>query len=124
MKAVLDDGKSIYLQISESIEDDILTGIISEDEMIPSTNQLAKHYSINPATAGKGVNILVDDGIIYKKRGIGMCVTQGAREKIMSKRKQAFFRDYIVGLIKEAKKLNINTDELIEMIEEGEKNEE
>lgn len=120
MKAILEDGKSLYLQISEAIEDDILTGIIAEEELVPSTNQFAKYYSINPATAAKGVNILVDEGIIYKKRGIGMCVKTGAREMIVAKRKRAFYDNFISALIKEASKLNISKSELIRMIEEGE----
>ena len=122
MKAILEDGKSIFLQISESIEDDILSGLIKEEELVPSTNQIAKHYLINPATAAKGVNLLVDDGIIYKKRGIGMCVQTGAREIILAKRKVAFFDDYILSLLREAGKLNIEKSELIEMIEKGDKN--
>lgn len=120
MKAILEDGKSLYLQISEAIEDDILTGIIAEEELVPSTNQFAKYYSINPATAAKGVNILVDEGIIYKKRGIGMYVKTGAREMIVAKRKRAFYDNFISALIKEASKLNISKSELIKMIEEGE----
>ena len=119
MKAVLDDGKSIYLQISQSIEDDILTGAISEEELIPSTNQFAKHYSINPATAAKGVNLLVDDEIIYKKRGIGMCVKTGAREIIRKKRRKDFYDNFITTLLKEANTLNISKTELIKMIEKG-----
>ncbi len=120
MKAVLEDGKSIYLQISESIEDDILTGVIREEDLIPSTNQFAKHYQINPATAAKGVNLLVDDGIIYKKRGIGMCVKTGAREVIMGKRRRDFYETYVTALAREAKKLGISKPELIKMIEESE----
>lgn len=122
MKAFFEDGKSIYLQISQSIEDDILTGNILEGELIPSTNQFAKHYSINPATAAKGVNLLVDDGIIYKKRGIGMFVQTGARDIILKKRKLDFYNNFITSLIKEAEKLEISKHELITMIEEGEKN--
>ncbi|MDP4120061.1 MAG: GntR family transcriptional regulator [Bacillota bacterium] len=123
MKAALEEGKSIFLQISESIEDDILTEIISEEELIPSTNQIAKHYLINPATAAKGVNLLVDDGIIYKKRGIGMCVKTGARDIILQKRKKSFYDNFILSLIKEADKLGISKTDLINMIERDEQHE-
>ena len=119
MKAILEDGKSIFLQISESIEDDILTNTLDEESLIPSTNQFAKHYSINPATAAKGINILVDAGIIYKKRGIGMYVATGARKKILDMRKQNFYENFISSLIKEATKLDITKSELIQMIEKG-----
>lgn len=123
MRVILEDGISIYLQISQSIEDDILIGAICEEELIPSTTQFAKHYSINPATAAKGVNLLVEDGIIYKKRGIGMFVKPGARDSILKKRRQGFYNNFITELIKEANKLNISKLELIKMIEEGELNE-
>ena len=119
MKATLDEGKSIFLQISESIEDDILTGALEEEALIPSTNQFARHYAINPATAAKGVNLLVDEGIIYKKRGIGMCVQTGARETIKRKRRRSFYENYIASLMQEAEKLNISREELIDMIEKG-----
>ena len=85
---MLSQEKSIYLQISEMIQKDILRDIILEEEKVPSTNELAKMYAINPATAAKGINILVDSGILYKKRGIGMFVATGAKEKI-KKMKQA-----------------------------------
>ena len=123
MKAALDDGKSIFLQIAEAIEDDILTGLTAEGELVPSTNQLARHYAINPATAAKGVNILADEGIVYKKRGIGMCVVTGAKAKIMAKRKRDFYHDYVAALMREAAKLGIQKTELIEMIEKGDVNE-
>ena len=69
MNELLSQNKSIYLQVSEMIETDILRGILLEEERVPSTNELAKQYTINPATAAKGINLLVDDGILYKKRG-------------------------------------------------------
>ena len=80
---ILTQEKSIYIQIKEMIENDILRDIILEEERVPSTNELAKLYAINPATAAKGINLLVDEGILYKKRGIGMFVTAGAKKKIM-----------------------------------------
>ena len=122
MKTILDDGRSIYLQISESVEDDILAGVIQEEELLPSKIQFAKHFQINPATAMKGVNLLVDEGIVYKKRGIGMCVATGAREIIMKKRRQSFYDNYVAVLKTEAAKLGISKSELIKMIESEETN--
>ena len=78
MNEILTQEKSIYIQIAEMIERDILRDILLEEEKAPSTNELAKLYAINPATAAKGINILVDRGILYKKRGIGMFVVKGA----------------------------------------------
>lgn len=116
MKLDFDNEKSIYLQIAESIEDDIVKGLIEEESQIPSTNQMAVIYRINPATAGKGINLLVDRGILYKRRGIGMFVTGGARERILEKRKEGFFEKYVASLLNEARNLGISTEELIEMI--------
>ncbi len=117
----LTDNTSIYLQISQMIETDILRGILLEEERVPSTNELAKLYTINPATAAKGINLLVDAGILYKKRGIGMFVAGGAAEKIRSRRKQAFYEVRLAELLSEAKSLGITTEELIAQIKREEK---
>lgn len=116
MHQILTQEKSIYIQIREMIENDILRDIILEEERVPSTNELAKLYSINPATAAKGVNLLVDEGILYKKRGIGMFVARGAKEKIRAKRKESFYRDYVSALLCEARRLGITKEELKEML--------
>lgn len=119
MKLDFDNEKSIYLQIAESIEDDIIKGSIGEETQIPSTNQMAVIYRINPATAGKGINLLVDRGILYKKRGIGMFVTTGARKIIQDDRKNNFYERFIKTLLEEANNLDIKTEEIIEMIRKG-----
>ena len=117
---ILTQEKSIYIQIKEMIENDILRDIILEEERVPSTNELAKLYAINPATAAKGINLLVDEGILYKKRGIGMFVTAGAKKKIMEKRQEHFYDDYVKSLLAEAGSLGITKRELIAMIEKSE----
>lgn len=117
MNQRLTEDKSIYLQISQMIETDILRGILLEEERVPSTNELAKLYTINPATAAKGINLLVDAGILYKKRGIGMFVASGAAEKIRSRRKQAFYEVRLSELLAEAQSLGITKEELIEQIQ-------
>ncbi len=116
MQELLNQEKSIYLQIKEMIERDILRDILLEEERVPSTNELAKLYAINPATAAKGVNLLVDEGILYKKRGIGMFVAAGAKEAIRKKRREHFFEDYVKAMLAEAANLGISKKELIEMI--------
>ena len=116
LQEILNQEKSIYLQIKEMIERDILRDILLEEERVPSTNELAKLYAINPATAAKGINLLVEEGILYKKRGIGMFVAEGAKAAIMKKRKECFFDDYIRGRLLEAASLGISKKELIEMI--------
>ncbi len=120
MNEILTQEKSIYIQIREMIENDILRNILLEEERVPSTNELAKLYSINPATAAKGVNLLVDEGILYKKRGIGMFVAAGAGKKIKAKRKKNFYNDYVKNLLAEADSLGITKRELVEMIEQEE----
>lgn len=119
MNEILTQEKSIYLQISEMIENDILRDIILEEEKVPSTNELAKQYAINPATAAKGINILVDSGILYKKRGIGMFVATGAKDMIQKRRQEEFCDKYIKRLLAEAESIGITKKELIRMIEEN-----
>ena len=116
MNELLSQNKSIYLQVSEMIETDILRGILLEEERVPSTNELAKLYTINPATAAKGIDLLVDGGILYKKRGIGMFVAEGAKEHIIEKRRDAFYENYVKALLEEAKSLGISSEQLVEMI--------
>lgn len=118
MNEILTQEKSIYLQISEMIENDILRDIILEEEKVPSTNELAKLYTINPATAAKGINILVDDGVLYKKRGIGMFVAAGAKTMIKKRRQEEFCEKYIKKLLMEAESIGITKEELIKMIKE------
>ena len=116
MQELLNQEQYIYIQIKEMLERDILKDIILEEEKVPSTNELAKLYAINPATAAKGVNLLVDEGILYKKRGIGMFVATGAKEAIKKKKREHFFEDYIKGMLTEAASLGITKEDLIEMI--------
>lgn len=123
MNEILSQEKSIYIQIREMIENDILRDIIMEDERVPSTNEIAKLYSINPATAAKGINILAEEGIVYKKRGIGMFVTKGAKETIKNRRKAAFYDNFVASLIREADSLGISRQELVDMIIGNEKEE-
>jgi len=114
----LGEDKSIYLQISEMIEDEILRDILREEEQVPSTTELSKFYKINPATAGKGINLLGDKDILYKKRGIGMFVQAGAKEKIMEARKKSFKETYLKKLITEAKLIGITKNDLKRLIDE------
>ncbi|QBD76858.1 GntR family transcriptional regulator [Ktedonosporobacter rubrisoli] len=121
MGYLIDDSRPIFVQIAERIESDIIEGGLPEGTQVPSTNQFAAFYQINPATAAKGVNLLVDQGILYKKRGIGMFVAEGAREQLLEKRREQFFEQYVVTMIREAAKLGISTEQLTEMVRRGEK---
>ena len=119
MNEILTQEKSIYLQIAEMIETDILRDILLEEERVPSTNELAKLYAINPATAAKGVNILVDEGVLYKKRGIGMFVSAGAKEAILSRRKNEFYDNYVKKLLEEAASIGLGKEEVNQLIQSG-----
>ncbi|WP_337019692.1 GntR family transcriptional regulator [Oceanobacillus massiliensis] len=119
MKNLLDDNRPIFLQIKEQLEDSIIDGSIKPGERVPSTNEFAAFYNINPATAAKGINELVAEEILLKKRGVGMFVTENAKEILVEKRKKTFYENYMLPLISEAKKLEISADELLEMIKRG-----
>lgn len=111
--------KPIFIQIAEGIEDGILTGAFPEESQIPSITEFSVNYKINPATALKGINLLVDENIIYKKRGVGMFVAEGAVQKLRKKRQDQFYTNYISSLIDEAKRLGISSEDVIAMIERG-----
>lgn len=111
--------KPIFLQIAEQLEDSIFTGIFQEETKIPSTNEISALLSINPHTVLKGMNMLVDEGILYKKRGLGMFVKEGAVEKIRQKRQSRFYEQYVETLISEAIKLDMSKDDILALIERG-----
>ena len=116
MHAALNDQSLIYQQIARMLEDGILRGIYPEGSQVPSTNELSRHFNINPATAAKGINLLVAEGMLYKKRGLGMFVSDGALALVREKRRQAFYQNYIRPLSKEARSLALTQEELAEML--------
>ena len=116
MRGTLNDQSLIYLQIARMLEDDILRGVYREEEQVPSTNELAREYNINPATAAKGINLLTAEGILYKRRGIGMFVSKGAGDTVKEKRKAAFYDGFVKPLVKEGASLALTGEELVDMI--------
>lgn len=116
-----DDLKPIYVQISEWLENEILSGNFESDQKIYSQYQLAEMFTINPATAAKGLNILAEEKILYKKRGLGMFVTKNAIEIILTKRKGQTLKRLVFDIVNEAKTLNISEEELIQMIQAANK---
>lgn len=119
MKINPSSEKPIFIQIAEQLEDSIFTGVFQEEQQIPSTNEISVLFNINPHTVLKGMNMLVDEDIIYKKRGLGMFVKAGAVEKIRTKRKNQFYDQYIAALISEANKLQMTKEQIIQLIERG-----
>ncbi|NLX77494.1 MAG: GntR family transcriptional regulator [Clostridiaceae bacterium] len=119
MQINFEDERPIFIQIAEQIEDAILSGAYPEESQIPSSTEISVGLRINPATVLKGINILVDSGLVYKKRGIGMFVATGAVKILREKRKKEFYDKYILKLAAEAKRLNLSKDDIIAMIERG-----
>lgn len=115
----MNTDKPIFIQIMEMIEDDIITDVYKTDDLIISTTQISKLLSVNPTTAVKSISLLTDAGILYKKRGIGMCVTGEAKSKILERRRHEFFANTISSMLSDAKKLGISNEDIIKMIKEN-----
>jgi DNA-binding transcriptional regulator YhcF (GntR family) len=116
---VFNDTEPLYIQIAQWLEDKIVTGQLRADEQVPSTTELSQSLKINPATVRKGVSILVDKGLVYKKRGMGMYVTENAVANVRDDRREKFFDDFIVPLLAEARRLGITSEDIIEMLKGG-----
>ena len=115
---MIEEGRPLFLQIAERVEDSIVEGSLAEEGQAPSTNELAAFYRINPATAAKGVNMLVDKGVLYKRRGIGMFVSPGARALLRAERRAAFADRFVDPLLAEARTLGLEPEDLTELIRE------
>lgn len=111
-----DDSVPIYLQIKEEIENAIITNSIQEEESLPSIRFLAQQYRLNPQTISNAISELMNEGIIYKKRGIGMFVEKGAKAKLKKKKKQEFRNDDLIKIVHKSKSLGISKEDLIEKI--------
>ena len=118
----MDESRPIFQQIAEQIENDIIAGALPEETQVPSTNEFAAFHRINPATAAKGVAQLATDGVIYKKRGIGMFVATGARSRLLERRREDFARQFVAPLMTEAHKLGIEPDYVRKLIDVWEEN--
>jgi GntR family transcriptional regulator len=113
---MFDERSPIYQQIADGIKDEVMSGTLKEDEQIMSTNQYAAFYQINPATAAKGMAQLVDEGVLYKKRGIGMFVSPDAREKLRGQRRDRFFADVVEPMLAEARLIGVAVDDVVQHI--------
>jgi GntR family transcriptional regulator len=114
--AGLDEGTPLFAQIAERLAEEIADGGLAEGERVPSMNELAAFYRINPATAAKGLNLLADDGLLEKRRGIGMFVASGARKRLLGQRRERFAAHYVEPLVTEAARLGIGDDELVALV--------
>ncbi|HCJ50212.1 MAG TPA: GntR family transcriptional regulator [Microbacterium sp.] len=114
---MVEEGRPLFLQIAESVEDSIIDGSLSEQDQAPSTNELAAFFRINPATAAKGIAMLTDKGVLIKRRGIGMFVADGARELLLGERRAAFADRYLDPLLAEARKLGLGPDDIARLLQ-------
>lgn len=117
-----DDRAPVFVQIAERLADEIADGTLMEGDRVPSSNELATFHRINPATAAKGLNRLIDDGLLEKRRGIGMFVATGARARLLDTRRNRFAEQYVDPLVAEAARLGIELDTLITLIRESTRN--
>ncbi len=122
MKPNLDDSQPIFQQIADSIKNEIVDGHLNEGDQIPSTTELSQFYQINRATAQKGLNVLVDAGLVHKKRGIGMFVQKGAKKMLLVEREKGFYKQFVLPLLNEAKRIQLPEDAVIQMIKESKQN--
>jgi GntR family transcriptional regulator len=117
--AGLDEGTPLFVQIAERLAEEIADGALPEGDRVPSTNELAAYYRINPATAAKGIGVLTSDGLLEKRRGIGMFVAAGARQRLLAERRRRFAERFVEPLVAEAGRLGIDADELVALIRES-----
>ncbi|GAA1116313.1 GntR family transcriptional regulator [Nesterenkonia jeotgali] len=116
MDRVVEEGRALFVQIAEQLEAAVLDGSLAEGERAPSTNELASFHRINPATAAKGINLLVDRGILLKRRGLGMFVAPGAREILTAQRRAQFAANYLDPVITEGRAVGLSVESIIEML--------
>ena len=118
-ESVLDDGSPLFLQIGAQLADDIADGTLAEGERVPSSNEFAAYYRINPATAAKGINMLIDQGLLEKRRGIGMFVSAGARERLPGRAPPALCRAVHRTDAGRGRRLGMDTADLVSLIPES-----
>ena len=122
--AGFDGTRPIFLQLAEMLEEGIISGAYPEEGQIPSITEFSAALKINPATALKGINLLVDEGLVYKKRGVGMVVATGARDALLQKRRESFYTERVRPVAREASSLGLTLPELTGLVERSYNDEE
>jgi GntR family transcriptional regulator len=115
--AVFDDRSPIYRQIADRIKADVASGVLAADAQVMSTNQYSSFYGINPATAAKAFQQLVDEGVLYKRRGLGMFVSPDARARLLADKRGSYFDTVLGPALDEADAIGIPTAELHDFID-------
>ncbi len=108
------DDVPIYLQLRQQIEEQILARALKEEQQLKSLRVMAAEYRINPLTAGKAITTLVDEGVLYQKRGIGVFVAPKAREMIIKSRRDSFILETLEPALRLAKSYDIPKEEIID----------
>ncbi len=116
MWPMFDGPEPIYLQIAQMIRAQVLAGELAEEEQVMSTTQFATTFRINPATAAKAFSGLVDEGVLYKRRGLGMFVSPGAREKLLAEHRSTFFDEVLAPALAQADILDIPTSAIVDYV--------
>lgn len=114
------EDQPIYLQLRDRVKGMILDGSLPEGEVLPSVRQVASQFQLNPITVMKSYQTLVDDGIVEKKRGIGMYCLEGARSKLLEQEKLQFITDEWPRIVKQIRQLGIKPEELLRALESEE----
>lgn len=117
MSNLLNEKKPIYEQIRDWLADQIIDETLVEDDKVPSTNEIVTFFKVNHITVSKGVTELVENGVLYKKRGVGMFVAEGARDKLLEARRDGFVEEYLKPMLEEAKKLELTEEDIQTMID-------
>lgn len=113
---MFDDRSPIYRQIADQIRQDVLSGALGSGAQVMSTNQYAVHHRINPATAARAFQELVDEGVLEKRRGIGVFVTDGAAERLRADRRARFGADVVAPMLAEAERLGLSVDDVVDQV--------
>lgn len=117
MSKLLNEKKPIYEQIRDWLADQIIDETLVEHDKVPSTNEIVTYFKVNHITVSKGVTELVEEGVLYKKRGVGMFVSEGARGKLLEKRREGFVEEYLKPMLEEAVKLDLSKSDIQKMID-------
>ena len=117
MSNLLNEKKPIYEQIRDWLADQIIDETLVEDDKVPSTNEIVTFFKVNHITVSKGVTELVEEGVLYKKRGVGMFVAEGARSKLLETRRDGFVEEYLKPMLEEARKLDLTEADIQKMID-------
>jgi DNA-binding transcriptional regulator YhcF (GntR family) len=118
---VFDEGTPLFVQIAERLAGDVVDGTLPEGTKVPSSNEFAAFYRINPATAAKGINLLVDQGVLEKRRGVGMFVVPGAREQLLAARRHRFADQFVVPMLTEARRLGLDLGAVLTSVEQADR---